>query len=141
MKHNNYEIEYRSPTVSEYTTLRDLAGWWKVEDESVESALKNSLFSVVAIKDNIILGFGRIIGDGGLYFYIQDLIVDPKYRNKGIGKALMRELMNFIDANARSGAVVGLMAAKGLEKYYESFGFQARDSDAPGMYKIIRKED
>ncbi len=35
------------------------------------------------------------------------------------------------------GAFVGLMAAKGLEKYYEQFGFKARDKDAPGMYQVI----
>jgi hypothetical protein len=29
------------------------------------------------------------------------------------------------------------MAAKGLEGYYEPFGFTARDEDAPGMYQII----
>ena len=50
----------------------------------------------------------------------------------------MKELMGFVTTNARSGAFVGLMAAKGLEKHYEPFGFKARDKDAPGMYQIIK---
>lgn len=83
------------------------------------------------------IGIGRIIGDGGLYFYIQDLIILPDFRGKGVGKTLMNELMKYIRANAQPGAFVALMAAKGLEKYYESFGFKARDKDAPGMYMVI----
>jgi len=60
-----------------------------------------------------------VIGDGGLYFYIQDVIVHSEYQNQGFGKVLMKEFMNYISANAKTGAFIGLMAAKGLEKYYE----------------------
>ena len=130
-------IEYRSPTVAEYANFRDLAGWWKTDEEATEVALKNSLFSVVAIERGNLVGFARIIGDSGLYFYLQDLIVHPDFQNKGLGKTLMNELLKYVKANAKSGAFVGLMAAKGLEKYYEAFGFKARDKDAPGMYLII----
>ena len=132
------KIEYRSPTVSEYKKLRGLVGWWETLENATDMALKNSLFSVVAVEHDTVIGFGRIIGDGGLYFYIQDLIIHPEFKNRGFGKSLMKELMNFIKANAKSGAFVGLMAAKGLEKYYEPFGFKARDKDAPGMYQIIK---
>ena len=130
-------IEYRQPTVIEYTRLRNLVGWWEVDENATGKALENSLFSVVATEHGTIIGFGRIIGDGGLYFYIQDLIVHPEFQGKGLGKLLMTELMSYITAKAKSGAFVGLMAAKGLEKYYEQFGFKARDKDAPGMYLII----
>jgi ribosomal protein S18 acetylase RimI-like enzyme len=90
------------------------------------------------MKHGTAVGLGRVIGDGGLYFYIQDLMVHPDFQNKGLGKSLMKELMAYITANAKPGAFVGLMAAKGLEKYYDSFGFKARDKDAPGMYQVIR---
>ncbi len=49
----------------------------------------------------------------------------------------MRELMKYINTNARPSAFVGLMAAEGLEKYYEDFGFKARATNAPGMYQIV----
>ena len=130
------DIEYRSPTIAEYRSLRDLAGWWKTDENATEMALKKSLFSVVAVEDEKVIGCGRIIGDG-LYFYIQDLIVHPDFQARGLGRSLMNELMGYINANAQTGAFVGLMAAKGLEKYYEQFGFKARDADAPGMYQII----
>ena len=132
------KIEYRSSTVSEYRKLRGLVGWWETDENATYMALKNSLFSVVAVEHGTVIGFGRVIGDGGLYFYIQDLIVHPEFQNKGFGRSLMKELMVYITANAKSGAFVGLMAAKGLEKYYEPFGFKSRDEDAPGMYQIIK---
>ena len=131
-------IEYRQPTVIEYTRLRNLVGWWEVDENATGKALENSLFSVVSTEHGTVIGLGRIVGDGGLYFYIQDLIVHPEFQAKGLGKILMKELMSYITAKAKSGAFVGLMAAKGLEKYYEQFGFKARDKDAPGMYLIIK---
>ena len=131
-------IEYRSPTVTEYMSLRNLVGWWETDENATGMALENSLFSVVAIEQDTVVGFGRIIGDEGLYFYIQDLIIHPEFQAKGLGKLLMKELMSYIAANAKTGAFIGLMAAKGLEKYYEQFGFKARDKDAPGMYQVIK---
>ncbi|MEJ2696958.1 MAG: GNAT family N-acetyltransferase [Candidatus Sulfobium sp.] len=130
-------LEHKLPTVSEYTYLRDSVGWLKIDEQAAEIALSNSLFSVVALENNEIVGLGRIVGDGGIYYYIQDLIVHPRLQRQSIGKKLMDELMTYINANAKTGAFVGLMAAKGLERYYESFGFKARNQDAPGMYQVI----
>ena len=79
-------IEYRQPTVAEYMRLRNLVGWWEVDENSTGKALENSLFSVVAIEHGDVIGLGRIVGDGGLYFYIQDLIVHPEFQGKGLGK-------------------------------------------------------
>ncbi len=132
------QIEHRSPTVAEYNKLRSLVGWEEKDEIVADVALKNAVFSVVAVEQDTVIGFGRIIGDGGLYFYIQDMIIHPEFQNKGLGKSLMKELMGYININAKSGAFVGLMAAKGLKKYYESFGFKARDEDAPGMYQDIK---
>ncbi|MBI4775567.1 MAG: GNAT family N-acetyltransferase [Deltaproteobacteria bacterium] len=130
-------LEYRPLAASEYRTLRDRIGWWKTDTVATETALQHSLFSVVALEDGKVAGFGRVVGDGGLYFYIQDVMVHPELQGKGLGRSLMKELMNYIRTHARAGAFVGLMAAKGLESYYEAFGFRARDKDAPGMALVI----
>ena len=132
------QIEHRLPILAEYKELRASAGWWKTDDKATDIALSKSLFSVVAIKNDNVIGLVRVVGDGGLYFYIQDLIVRPEFRGNEFGKKLVNEAMSYIKANAKSGAFVGLMAAKGLEKYYELFGFKARDENAPGMYQVIK---
>lgn len=130
-------IEHRPPTLAEYRELRSLAGWWPTDEQATARALENALFSVVVTEQDVVIGCGRIVGDGGLYFYIQDLIVHPACRRQGWGTALMRELMGYITAHAKSGALIGLMAAEGLEKFYERFGFRALDRNAPGMYQVI----
>ena len=132
------KIQYRPPTVSEYKRLRNDVGWWATDENATAVALKNSLFSVIALELDAVSGFGRIVGDGGLYYYIQDLMIHPNFQNKGLGNSLMKELMDYIAANAKQGAFIGLMAGKGLEKYYIKFGFKARDKDAPGMYHVVR---
>lgn len=55
----------------------------------------------------------RIVGDHGLVFYIQDLIVNPEYQNKGIGTQLLEKVMKYIERNANYNSVIGLMSAKG----------------------------
>jgi ribosomal protein S18 acetylase RimI-like enzyme len=132
------KIEHRAPTFSEYNELRNSVGWWATDEKATEIALGNSLFSVVAAEKDNIVGFGRIVGDGGIYYYIQDLIVHPEFQKNGIGKRLMSELMLYIKSNAKSGAFIGLMAAKGLANYYESFGFKVRDAAGPGMFQVIQ---
>ncbi len=130
------KIEYRTLTVEEYTGLRKHTDWWEVDIEAVVTALNASLFTVVAVESNEVVGFGRIVGDG-LYYYIHDLIVHKEYRNAGIGKSLMSELMLYLRNNVRPGSFIGIMAASGLRKYYESFGFKVRDENAPGMFQLI----
>lgn len=131
------KIEYRPPTVVEYNELRGLVGWWQNEPTAIEMAMKNSLFSVVCTVHGSAVGFGRIIGDG-LYYYIQDLIIHPDYQSKGLGRTLMKELIYYISTNAKAGSFIGLIAAQGLEKYYEQFGFKAREKNAPGMFQIVK---
>lgn len=132
------KIEHRSPTISEYIQLRHSVGWWATDEGATDVALGNTLFSVVATKRDKVVGMGRIVGDGGLYYYIQDLIVHPEFQENRIGRRLMGELISYIHNNAKPGAFIGLMAAKGLSQYYETFGFKARDPDGPGMFQVIK---
>jgi ribosomal protein S18 acetylase RimI-like enzyme len=129
----------RNPTLEEYQGLRRAAGWLDVETEAIETGLQNSLFSVCVILKNKVIGCGRVIGDGGIYFYIQDVIVLPEFQGKGIGRRIMDAIMEYLKSHARNGAFIGLMAAKGVSKFYERYGFKRRASDAPGMFLVLRK--
>lgn len=83
--------------------------------------------------DSKLIGFGRVVGDGALYFYLQDVIVLPNYQGKGIGYAITQRLVNHVLAVAPQGAFVGLMAAPGVASLYEKFGFTCRPQDMQGM--------
>lgn len=130
-----------SPTVQEYQLLRSSVGWSPVSDHAVQASLNNSLFSLSVYINDSIVAFGRIIGDSGIYYYIQDLMVLPEYQRKGIGKEIMNGLMAFIKLNADPTAFVGLMAAKGFWQFYEPYGFQKRSSNAPGMFRYVKPKN
>lgn len=87
-----------------------------------------------------LLGFGRVVGDGVLYFYVQDVIVVRGARGKGVGRLIMGRLMVRLREIAPAGATIGLMSAAGKEGFYERFGFVTRPSDAhgAGMTQFMR---
>jgi GNAT superfamily N-acetyltransferase len=134
-----YILVERSPTVEEYQKLREAVEWGNVNPEATEIGLNNSLFSVCVICKNEVIGCGRVIGDDGIYFYIQDIIVLPEFQGKGIGKRIMKAVMSYLKDHANPNAFIGLMAAKGVSKFYEQYGFVERPPDRPGMFKIWGK--
>ena len=134
----NFSIEKRSPTVPEYLKLRDAVGWEKTPEDITKYGLENAIFSVCIVADGETIGFGRVIGDGGLYFYIQDVIVLPHYQRQGIGTRIMEEIKIFLDNTLAEGAFVGLKSAEGLIQFYERFGFSSRAEDIPGVFMVRR---
>jgi GNAT superfamily N-acetyltransferase len=136
-----YQVIERKPTVEEFFELRQSVGWGIGEKDDYKKGIENSLFGVCAILNEEIIGTARVIGDGRTCFYIQDVIVKPEYQRMGIGLALMKETMNFIEENACFGAIVGLMSAKGKESFYEKFGFWIRPTEkfGHGMMQFWKK--
>lgn len=134
----NISLVERTPSVQEYNTLRRVVNWKIVDEEACKKGLQGSLYCVCAELNDEIIGMARVIGDSGLYFYIQDVIVLPQYQKMGIGILLMKKVMNFLDNNIVPLTVVGLMASKGKEPFYEKFGFTKRPSErrGHGMFRI-----
>lgn len=136
---SNYQVEIRKLKISEYQNLRKSTGWNFIDDEVVAKALNKDLFSVCVLDQNELVGIGRVIGDGAIYFYVQDVIVAPDHKKKGIGKLIMNSIEAFLQKNANDNSFIGLMAAEGVKDFYYKFGYIERSSDTPGMYKIIKK--
>lgn len=135
----NYKILKRLPTVEEFHKLHVAVGWDNVDKKATEFGLHNSLFSVCVVHKGEVIGCGRVIGDGGVYFYIQDIIVLPEFQGKKIGEKIMDEVMKYLKKTARPNAFIGLMAAKRVSRFYERYGFTKRPSNRPGMFKIWGK--
>ncbi|MGA1840387.1 MAG: GNAT family N-acetyltransferase [bacterium] len=132
-------ILYRSPSIEEYISLRKAVGWNIPDEQVIKISLKNALFSVCLEKGNKIIGCGRVIGDEGLYLYIQDIIVLPAYQGHGYGKKVMDEIMNYINHKAGKGAFIGLFSAKGLEGFYKKYGFKERPDENSGAGMFLFK--
>jgi ribosomal protein S18 acetylase RimI-like enzyme len=128
----DYQIIEKLPAPEDYNQLRQLVGWGTYERDVIEQYLPNSLYFVCAVKDGEIIGMARIIGDGGIAFYIQDVIVKPDYQRQGIGTQLMDKIMGYIRIHANNNSVIGLMAARGKEQFYTRYGFAVRPDDKTG---------
>jgi GNAT superfamily N-acetyltransferase len=138
------EIKYikRLPTTDEYINLMLHVNWGTISYEATEMSLRNSIFSICAETDNVLIGMGRIIGDGCLCFYIQDIMVYSDYRKMGIASRIMEYIMEYISENAEKNSMIGLMAVKGLEPFYEKYGFTARPFNkyGAGMVQFWQRE-
>lgn len=80
---------------------------------------------------------GRVVGDGGMYFYVQDVMVMPEFQGRGIGAAVMDAIMRYLEGATAGGAFVGLMAAEGSERFFQRYGFRRRPDDRPGMFRAV----
>jgi len=120
------------PTPDDYNRLRAAVGWGVYDRELVERALPTSLYGVCAYESDELVGMARVIGDGGMVYYIQDVIVLPGHQRQGIGTTLMDKIMTWVRAHASRNTIVGLMAAAGKEPFYEKYGFTRRPTERLG---------
>jgi len=107
-----------------------------VEDPKAqwEKSLLNTIYSIVAMKDNEIVAMGRLLGDAAIYWYINDVFVLTEYQGCGIGREIVSRLLQYIKENSLSGTEVSvcLMCAKGKEAFYEKLGFRTRPHEYEG---------
>lgn len=137
------ELNENSLCVDTYLKIREKVEWKKLTVEQAEKALMNSLFTVVAMEDKEVLGMGRIVGDGAVVCYIQDLVIVPEAQGKGIGKMIMDRMISFVETIQLDGTemMLDLMCAKGREEFYHNLGFISRPTESlgPGMIRYMNK--
>ena len=135
------EIRENSLDTDTYQYLRREVGWPLLTEHQAECALNNCLFNVCAYLDGKPVGMGRIVGDGAVISYIQDLIVIPEYQRAHVGSELLGKLSDYVKGITKPGTrmMLCLMCAKGREIFYEKHGFIARPTDnlGPGMIQYV----
>lgn len=129
-------------TVSEHQHLRKEVGWKQLSNRQSELAIKNCLFNVKAVDENgNTVGMGRIVGDGAVICYIQDLVVLPSVQGEGVGSLIIDRLIDYVKSikEEQTTMMLCLMCAKGREPFYEKHGFIARPTDSlgPGMIQNL----
>ncbi len=129
----NVEIVERLPTVAEFNSLRELVGWGRIDEATVEEGLVRSLYSICAVIGGRTVACCRLVGDGALKVYVEELMVHPDYQKRGIGTMMMKRIMEHVKDTYKPGCSIGLFANKDLESFYTRFGFCARKPNMPGM--------
>lgn len=136
-----YKVEHTAPALGEFANLRAQIKWQNPEDKILKASIEASLFWVTVYDTDKLIGTGRIIGDGAMYFYIQDIIVAPSYQKQGIGHLIMTDIENYLINTCFNGATVALLSAQGKESFYAQYGYVKRNSDilGLGMCKFINR--
>ncbi len=137
MNMNKIKIVENSPNAEDYLHLRESLSWRTYSLEDTRIALSNNLYCVSVYYEYEIIGMGRIVGDGRLCFYIQDIMVKPAYQNQGIGTLILNHIVKYLKNTATKEAYIGLMSKKGKEGFYENFGFIKRPNDIMGNGMVI----
>ncbi len=97
------------PRLEEFKKLRSDEGWTNLEDDQVEKSLQGSLYIVHLEEDSNCVGVGRVVGDGAMFFYVQDVIVRKEKRGAGYGRIIMDRIFDYLRKSAPHGAFIGLL--------------------------------
>lgn len=137
------EIKENILDADTYLSLRAQVDWVRLSDAQAKAALSNALYTLCAYLDGEPVGMGRIVGDGAVVSYVQDLVVVPKAQGRNIGGLILEKLRAYVESITEPGTrmMLCLMCAKGRENFYQSHGFIVRPTDAlgPGMICYIDK--
>lgn len=135
-------IRVNTLTPELFLALYRSVGWEPPCIEQVQTALQNTLATFTCYDGDRPVGMARVIGDGGMSFYIKDFAVVPSSQGKGVGKCLLTVLEQYVkECKSLEWAVsLELISSKDAVDFYERFGFEKRPCDGvgPGMFKMIR---
>ncbi|QUH20169.1 GNAT family N-acetyltransferase [Alkaliphilus sp. B6464] len=114
-------------------TLFNDVGWNdKTEDTNrLKAMVENSQIVVTAWDEEIMVGFARCTTDYVFNGQINNVVVDSKYRRKGIGKVLINKILD-----SSKQVTYMLRGSISNEEFYRGLGFE----DGPISLVYKRKE-
>jgi GNAT superfamily N-acetyltransferase len=112
-------------TANDFILLHKKMGLAEFSIKQVKKSMAHNLFSIVAVSDDEIIGMGRLLGDGALFWYINDILVLTEHQGKGIGRDIVKGLIQYIKENSilNTSVTIYLFCAKDKEGFYEKLGF------------------
>ena len=127
-----------------FLKLYTSVGWEPPGIDQILSALEHTIATFVAFDGDSPVGMVRLIGDGGMSFYVKDFAVIPECHGKGVGTLLMSAVETYIRYSIDPGWAVSLelISTKEAVQFYLGKGFEERpcDWDGPGMFKMITRD-
>ena len=135
------QLVYEAPTAQDYVSLRLRSGMGEKNLERSRIALNNSLFTVSIYEDEKLIGFGRVVGDGGITYVVSDIMVDRDYQRRGYAEQIMQAIDRFFDENAHEDSYICLIANHPADLLYHKHRFEYLPEDKCGMLRNQRKED
>ena len=134
---DGYVLTHDTPPLADYMRLRAVSGLTPFTEEAARAGLPSTFCAVVLRHEDVAVGMGRIIGDGGLFFQMTDIAVDPHHQKQGLGKAIVAALMENLAARIEAPAYVSLIADGAAHALYAQYGFAPVAPKSRGMAQIL----
>lgn len=123
---NLYELE----------KLCDSVGWVRRPIKKVKIAINNSLLVTnlfyYSKNQKYLIGFARATSDNSFNATIWDVVIHPNFQNKGLGKALMNQIIKYLRYSDIS--TITLFADPQVIKFYKHLGFIVDPDGVKGMF-------
>ena len=129
-----------APVTEDYLSLRNRSGMGEKDLERASIALNNSLFTVSIYDGDMLIAFGRIVGDGGITYVVSDIMVDASYQRKGYGERVMQAIDRYFDEYAHEDSYIVLIANRPADRLYRKHRFAYLPENKCGMLRDQRNE-
>lgn len=129
------QLIYDTPAARDYVSLRLRSGMGDKDEKRSQIALENSLFTVSLYDEERLIGFGRIVGDGGITYIVSDIMVDREYQRRGYAGQIMNAIDDYLDANTHEDSYVCLIANHPADLLYQKHRFEYLPVNKCGMMR------
>lgn len=136
---NNINIYYstnKNINLNDLEKLCDAVGWVKRPLKKVRIAIENSFLTISIFcyngNEKSLIGFARATSDGSFNATIWDVVIDPQFQGKGLGRALMQETIKELRYHDIS--TITLFADPEVIKFYKNIGFIKDPDGVKGMF-------
>jgi ribosomal protein S18 acetylase RimI-like enzyme len=108
----------------ELSALYRIAPLGEKPPEALAMVFANSMFKCFVYEGDRLVAVGRALADGRDCSYICDVAVHPEHQGRGLGKAVINELVT----RSRGHKKIILYANPGTEGFYAKLGFYAMNT-------------
>ena len=127
-------MDYRIVEGAENMSIEDIARllgmtYWANHRTlaQIEKSVRHSACYGIRIEgEGTLVGFARVISDYATTYYLCDVIVDPAFRGRGLGTALV----GFIESRPEYAGLRGLLITRDAHALYRKFGYEVLDGRA-----------
>lgn len=89
--------------------------------EQIARSMRNSsCYGVWSDEERKLIGFARVISDYATTWYLCDVVIDPRYRHQGLGKALVSHIVS----RPEYAGLRGFLITRDAHGLYEQYGFE-----------------
>jgi len=93
--------------------------------ETIRASWEKSIcFGAYLQADGAQVGFARVVGDGVTFSWVCDVVVDSAHRGRGLGKLLMRSIVQHPAVRGTR----SLLLTRDAHGLYEQFGFERHEA-------------